>query len=89
MQNDIEEEKRINEEIFTKIYLLIYQEWLEESYSNLECGLPFIKANSTVNLMLFGKDITELWIRENRDFIVPVSVCTCPVFLDLATYRVS
>ena len=35
-----------------------------------------MKANSTVNLVPFGLDIKELWIRENRYFVVPVNILT-------------
>ena len=49
---------------------------LHKSYSNLECGLPFMEANSSVNLVPFGKDIMELRIRANRNFIVPVNTLT-------------
>jgi len=59
-----------------KIYWLIFQEWLKGSYSNLEWGLPCIETNSSVNLALFGLDITELQMRENRDFVVPVNILT-------------
>ena len=34
-------------------------------------GLPFVETNSTVNLVPFGEDITELWICENHDYVVP------------------
>ena len=35
-----------------------------------------MEANSTVNLVPFGEDITELWMRENCDFVVPVNMLT-------------
>ena len=35
-----------------------------------------MEANSTVNLVLFGLAITELQLRENRDFVVPVNILT-------------
>ena len=47
-----------------------------KSYLNLDCGLPFMEANSTVNLVLFWEDIMELRIRENRNFVVPVDILT-------------
>ena len=56
-----------NQDIFMKICRLISREWLEGSDSNLECGLPCMEANSTVNLVLFEVDITKL---------VPVNVLT-------------
>jgi len=35
-----------------------------------------MEANSTVNLVPFGSAITELQMRENRDFVVPVNMLT-------------
>ena len=57
-----------------KFLQLISRKRLEGFYSNLECGLPFMEANSTVNLVLFGEDIMELWIRENHNRVVPVNI---------------
>jgi len=45
-----------------------------KSYPNLERGLPFMEANSIVNLVPFGEDIMELQIHKNHDFIVPVNI---------------
>ena len=48
-----------------------------------DLGLPCMEANSSVNLVLFGQDITELWTCENRNFVVPVNILTlfvCPIF---------
>ena len=70
---DNEEEKK---EIFTKICLLISRVQLEGSYSNLECGLPCIVANSTVNLVPFGEDIKELQMQENCEVVAPVNILT-------------
>ena len=39
---------------------------LEQLHSNLECDLPCMKANSIVNYVLLGYDITELRICENH-----------------------
>ena len=94
---------RKNKEILTKFCWFVSQEWLEGSYSNFKCALPCMKANSTVNLVPFGLDIKELWIRENRYFVVPVNILTLfvrppfswaawapPVFLGRMThYRVN
>ena len=55
---------------------LISREWLKGSCSNLECGLPCVKANSTVNLVSFGLGIMELHMHENRDFVTPFNVLT-------------
>ena len=74
MQNDIEEEKRRNtQEILPKFADLSWEQ-LEGSYSNLECGLPCMEANSTVNLVPFGEDIKELRMCENLDFVPPVNI---------------
>ena len=35
-----------------------------------------MEANSSVNLALFGLDITQLRMRENCDFVVPVNMPT-------------
>ena len=35
-----------------------------------------MEANSTVNLVPLGQSITELQMRENRDFVVPVNILT-------------
>ena len=43
-----------------------------------------MEANSTVNLVPFGYGITELRMRENHDFVVPVNILTplrAPSFL--------
>ena len=39
-------------------------------------GLPDIEANCTVTLVPFGEDITELWMCENHDFVIPVNILT-------------
>ena len=59
-----------------KIFWLISRDWLEGSYSSLECSLPCIKANFIVNLVPFGEDITEPRMCENCDFAVPVDILT-------------
>ena len=72
---------------------LISQKWLEGSYSNFEWGLLCMKANTTVNLILFGWDITEIRMCENRNFVLPVNILTLlahTVFLGHTThYHVS
>ena len=40
-----------------------------------------MEANSIVNLVPFGEGITELWIRENRDLVVPVNILTLSVHI--------
>ena len=67
-----------------EICWLISQERLEGSYSNLECGLPCMKANSTVNLMPFGEDIMELWMRENHGSVIRVNILTLFVLTPLS-----
>ena len=42
----------------------------------VEFGLTCLEANSTANLVSFGSDITELWMHENSDFVVPVNIFT-------------
>jgi len=48
----------------------------KEFSSNLECGLPWVEETSIVNLVLFRSDITELQMRENCDFVVPINILT-------------
>ena len=41
------------------------------------CPPPCVEeANSTVNLVSFGKGIVEVWMHENHDFVVPVNILT-------------
>jgi len=35
-----------------------------------------METNSTVNLLPFGEDITELRMHENREFVVPINILT-------------
>jgi len=39
-----------------------------------------VEGTSFVNLVPFGSDITELHMYENHTFVVPYSVCVCPIF---------
>jgi len=64
--------RKKNEEIFGSLIAHI----LEECSSNLECGLSWVEGTSTVNLVPLGSDITELWLHENRNFVVPVNILT-------------
>jgi len=48
-----------------------------------------MEANSTVNLVPFGLAITELQMRENRDFVVPVNILTPFARAPTTHYRVS
>ena len=75
--------RKKNEEILTKICWLKSQESLEEYYSNLRYGLPWVEANSTVNLVPFGIRIMELQMCENCNFVAPVNIPTpfaCTLF---------
>ena len=89
-------QRRKNEEIFSKVWLLVSQEWLTESSFNCECGLPWEEGTSAVNLVPFGSGITELWMSENCKFVVPVNILTpfvrtpfswaATVYLDILLY---
>ena len=71
----IEEEEK-NEEIFTKFCSLISRKRLKGFLSNLKLSIPCMGSNSTANLVQFGWGITELRMRENRNFVVPVNILT-------------
>ena len=68
--------KQEKNELFTKICWFISHKQLAGSYSNFKCGPPWVKVNSTVNLVPFGESILELWMHENHDFVVPVNIYT-------------
>ena len=69
--------KKKKRKFFEEISRLISRKQHEGSlYSNLECGLPCMEATYNVNLVLFREDITELWMCENRNFVVPVNALT-------------
>ena len=68
--------RRKNKEIFIKVWLLVSQEWLKRSCSNLECGLPWVEGTSTVTLVPFESGIKELQMGENCEFVVPVNILT-------------
>ena len=73
-----------------KFCQLISRKRLEGSGSNLECGLPWVTANFTVNLVSFRLGIMELQMSENCDFVTPVkcthSVCPHSIFLGRTTH---
>ena len=78
-------EKKENWEI-NFFWFIVSWEWLNKFSSNLECGLPQVEGTSIVNLVPFGSDIMELWMRQNCDFAVPVNILTpfaCAPFLEL------
>ena len=63
-------------EIFSKVWLLLSQEWPKESSLKFECGLPLVEGTFIINLMPLGSSIMELRMRENREFVVPVNILT-------------
>ena len=67
--------RRKNEELFSKVWLLVSWEWLRKS-SHLEFGLAWVEGTSTVNLVPFGTGITELWMHKNHYFVVSVNILT-------------
>ena len=68
--------RRKNEEIFNENLLTCVSGMAWGILLKFKKWLPFMVANSTVNLVPFGQNITELWMHKNRDFVVPVNIHT-------------